>query len=167
MAELFDSEDWVPGRRVYGEQVRGSVTVDASNRVYVHGRLVSPVYLTEYWHLFRAEVGADRWPAVVEAMGLPKKVRQTLRSSGLRPGQSRLFGRYPKRPIHIIQEERRKDAGEPSFRIDYRRIERMARADMAECLQSGTNDAPGGQKNESERGVCDEFGSWPNHRCPF
>lgn len=130
MAVLFDSDDWTPGRRVYAEQVRGCVTVDDASRVYVHGRLVSSFYLTEYWHLFRAEIGADRWHAVVEANQLPTRVRQTLRSSGLRKGQSRMFGRYPKRPIHVIQEERGKDAGEPSYRIDRRAIERAARKDM-------------------------------------
>ena len=130
MMRLFDPSHWSPARRVFAENVRGCVTVDADSRVYVYRQLVSAIYLTEYWHLFLAEIGPDRWPGVVEAQGLPKTVRQTLRSSGLRNGQSRLIGRYPKRPIHIIQEERGKEAGEPSHRVDYRAIERAVKEDL-------------------------------------
>ena len=125
--------EWRPPVRVYLEDVRGRVTVDEQFRVLINDCwVVSPVFLEEYWHLFRDQIGEEKWLAVVEANRLPRKMRQTLRSTGLRKGQGRLIGRYPKRSIVDIQVSRHCEPGEPSFRTpSFREVEQRVKADIA------------------------------------
>lgn len=122
-------------RPSYRDRYTGKVTVDDEGRVFLFGtEEVNGVVLGYRFHFFEAETGAD-WPKVRARHGLPKTKRHSCYSHGVRQGEGYKVGLYPKRPINVIQEERGKEAGEPSGRMPAygKAWDRMVMRDVAQA----------------------------------
>lgn len=113
----------------------GRISVDDDYQVMIDGnRDVCPTILEYRWHFFRLELGDTLWKLVVKKYGLHNGARHSCRSYGVRKGEGSLVGLYPKRPIHIIQEERGKEAGEESWRtMTDRELTRLIKRDLKEA----------------------------------
>ena len=121
----------------FREVHRGNVSVDADGRVFLFGNEASPLVVDSRFHFFEKELTADEWVRVRAFYQLPKTKRRSLISNGVRRGEGKLVGLYPKRPIKDIQDERGKEAGEKSFRLPAygKAFERLVAKDIAKSAQ--------------------------------
>lgn len=117
----------------FREKHMRSVTVDSEGRVFLFNEEASPFTVDERFHFFEEVLDPDDWQKVRAFYDLPKKMRRSNRSGGVRRHEGYLIGLYPKSPINVIQEERGKEAGEKSWRMPAygKAFERMVAEDMA------------------------------------
>ena len=94
-----------------------AASVDAEGRVALFGKEVSGIVVGDRFHFFEEVLDAADWERARAFYGLPARKRHSLRSHGVRRGEGSQVGITPKRSIHVIQDERGKEAGEPSYRM--------------------------------------------------
>ena len=90
------------------------------------------------FHFFEEVLESTDWERVRAYYDLPMRKRHSCRSHGVRRGEGHLVGLSPKQPIHRIQEERGKEAGEKSWRMPAygKAFERMVARDEAKDRHS-------------------------------
>lgn len=101
----------------FRQKHKTAASVDAEGRVALFGKEVSGIVVGDRFHFFEEVLDAADWERARTFYGLPKRKRHSLRSHGVRRGEGFLVGITPKRSIHVIQDERGKEAGEPSYRM--------------------------------------------------
>lgn len=110
-----------------------AASVDAEGRVALFGKEVNGIVVEDRFHFFEEALDAADWERARAFYGLPKRKRHSLRSHGVRRGEGWQVGITPKRSIHVIQDERGKEAGEASYRIP-----RFTKRETEEMLAAST-----------------------------
>ena len=76
----------------FRQLMSGNVS-EEDGRVFLYGcDEVGPVQLESRFHFFEQELGPEAWERVRKRHKLPKKMRHTCYSSGVRKGEGRKFG---------------------------------------------------------------------------
>lgn len=128
-----------------------AVSVDADGRVRLFGKEASPIVVDDRFHFFEEVLDHATWERVRAFYKLPKRKRHSNRSHGVRRGEGSIVGLYPRRSIHIIQEERGKEAGEKSWRMP-----KFTKAQIREI-----------QREAAEAGEVDPFAELADEDIPF
>lgn len=117
----------------FREKHMRNVTVDSEGRVFLFNEEANPLTIDERFHFFEEVLTPEGWERVRAFYKLPKTRRRSNKSGGVRRHEGHLIGLYPKSPIHIIQEERGKEAGETSWRMPAygKALERLIAKDLA------------------------------------
>jgi hypothetical protein len=83
---------------------------EEDGRVFLYGCYeVGPVQLETRFHIFEQEFGQEAWERVRKRHKLPKKMRHTCYSWGVRKGEGRKFGgpwKYPIWNVGVLYPEK-------------------------------------------------------------
>jgi hypothetical protein len=78
--------------RNFHDRHKGNVT-EEDGRVFLFGyREVGPIMIEDRFHFYEKELGPEAWERVRKRHRLPKKMRHTCRSYGVRRGEGRRYG---------------------------------------------------------------------------